>query len=78
MFEMEKEFNGRSYVLEIMEQIDFLSGKGDISRALAFDSDRWGKYDFTLSFDEWYDENGLERLKEVFADYVIVKLMDVG
>lgn len=76
MFELETEFNGRRYALEMMEQINFPSGKGDISVMLTFDGDRWGKYDFALSFDERYDENGPERLKEVFADSVIVKLMD--
>lgn len=76
LFEMETEFNGRRYVLEIMEQIVFPSGRGDISGTLTFDGGSWGKYDFALSFDERYDENGPERLREVFADSAIVKLMD--
>lgn len=76
MFEMETDFNGRRYELEVMEQIDLPSGKGNLSGTLTFDGDKWGKYDFSLSFDERYDENGPERLKEVFADSVIVRLMD--
>ncbi len=76
MFKMRTEFNGRRYELEVMEQINLPSGKGDISGMLTFDGDSWGKYDFALSFDEQYDENGPERLKEVFTDSVIVKMMD--
>lgn len=76
MFEMKIDFNGRQYVLEVMEQIAFPSGKGDISGMITFNGDQWGKYDFALSFDERYDENGLEQLREIFADSVIVKLME--
>ncbi len=76
MFEMETDFNGRHYTLEVMEQINLPSCKGDISGTLEFDGDRWGKYDFALSFDGRYDECGAERLKEVFGDSPIVKLMD--
>lgn len=76
MFEMEMDFHGRHYILEIMEQINLPSCKGDISGMLEFDGDRWGKYDFALSFDERYDKCKAERLKEVFGDSPIVKLMD--
>lgn len=76
MFEMETDFNGRHYRLEVMEQIDFPSGKGDISGSLEFEGDRWGKYDFALSFDGRYDECGAECLKEVFGDSPVVRLME--
>ena len=48
----------------------------DISGTLEFDGDRWGKYDFALSFDGRYDECGAECLKEVFGDSPIVRLME--
>lgn len=76
MFEMETDFNGRHYTLEVMEQIDLPSCKGDISGTLEFNGDRWGKYDFALSFDGRYDECSAECLKEVFEDSPIVKLME--
>lgn len=43
MFEMETDFNGRHYTLEVMEQINLPSCKGDISGTLEFDGDRWGE-----------------------------------
>lgn len=76
MFEMETEFNGRSYSVEVMEQICFPSGKGDISGTITYDGDEWGKYDFALSFDERHSGNDAEHLKEVFADSAVVRLMD--
>lgn len=75
-FEMETDFKGRHYTLEIMEHINLPSCKGDISGMLEFDGDRWGKYDFALSFDGKYDECGAECLKEIFGDSPIVKLME--
>ena len=76
MFEMETEFKGRSYTLEVMEQVSLPSGKGDISGSLAYEGDVWGKYDFALCFDEKYQENGAQHLGEAFAGSPVVKLMD--
>lgn len=76
-FEMETDFNGRRYQLELMEQIDFPSEKGNISGTVTYDGDRWGKYDFALSYDCMkYDDSSAEQLKEVFADSPILKLAE--
>lgn len=76
-FEMETDFNGRRYQLELMEQIDFPSEKGNISGTLTYDGDKWGKYDFALSYAcRKYDDSSAEQLKEIFADSPILKLAE--
>ncbi|MFR8171863.1 MAG: hypothetical protein ACLU9Q_13720 [Marvinbryantia sp.] len=75
-FEMEGAFNGRRYSLELMEEIDFPSKKGNISGILTYGGEQRGKYDFALSFDNRYEDAPADCLKELFADSTAVKLAE--
>lgn len=63
-------------MLEVMDQVCFPSGKGDVSGTFTYDGDEWGKYNFALSFDERHGENDAEYLKKAFAHSAVVRLMD--
>lgn len=64
MFEMETEFNGRRYFLELSETISFPSRKGDVFGTITYEMDEGErKYDFGIltDSDEYEDDHGENR-----------------
>lgn len=73
MFELETEFNGRKYYLDLAENISFPSKKGDIFGSITYETDEGErKYDFGLLAD--IDEYGKNSIKNQNARAVIIEL----
>lgn len=73
MFELESEFNGRKYYLDLAENISFPSKKGDILGSITYETDEGErKYDFGLLAD--IDEYGKNSIKNQNARAVIIEL----
>lgn len=73
MFELETEFNGRTYYLDLAENISFLSKNGDIFGSITYETDEGErKYDFGLLED--IDEYGKNSIKNQNARAVIIEL----
>ena len=62
MFELETEFNGRKYYLDLAENISFPSRKGDIFGSITYETDEGErKYDFGLLADvDEYEKNSIK------------------
>lgn len=79
ILEMETEFNGREYTLELLENISFPSKKGDILGTVYFtDEEGENKYDFALSYNQRYEECCIKELKDCFLDNVVFKLAEAA
>ena len=76
-FELETQINGIPYSLEITESIDVPDGMGNIYGALErkIPGD-FMRIDFSMRFDEKYDDCRPENLKEAFQDDATVMLSD--
>ena len=73
MFELETEFNGRTYYLDLAENISFPSKNGDIFGSITYETDEGErKYDFGLLED--IDEYGKNSIKNQNARAVIIEL----
>lgn len=74
MFTLRTERNGIVYILQISEDIDFHSGKGDIAITLEREGTAdYMKYDDALSFEaEKYSDCPAEELENVFNNHVAV------
>lgn len=73
MFELETEFNGRKYYLDLAENISFPLKNGDIFGSITYETDEGErKYDFGLRAD--VDEYGKNSIKNQNARAVIIEL----
>lgn len=76
-FEMKTKLNGRVYDLELSENINLPSEKGDIFGAIFFENeDGENKYDFALSYETEYEECFPKEIGEHFSDSVVLKLAE--
>lgn len=78
-FELQTEYNGRIYEMELFESISISSKRGDIFITIDFDNEGGRmKYDFALSFEaEGHNDIGTKSIGKMYADSNVVKMADV-
>lgn len=78
-FELQTEYNGRIYEMELFESISIPSKRGDVFITIDFDNEGGRmKYDFALSFEaEGHNDIGTECIGKMYADSNVVKMADV-